>query len=167
MLMAARDEGRAPVRPVRGARHTARVDARRWYDASCADVFAGWVDPVLVRRWLFATAARPFARAVVEARRGGVLRLVAADGVAAVTGRVLDLVAPVRLRLALDDGAQRTSVVAALQAAHGGTTLHVCHDGIAAHRVDWLDGRWSGMLYGLGEALDCDSHEITHDLESR
>ena len=167
MLMAARDEGRAPVRPARGARHAGRVDARRWYDASCADVFAGWVDPVLVRRWLFATAARPFARAVVEARRGGALRLVAADGVAGVTGRVQDLVAPVRLHLALDDRAQRTSVVAALQPAHGGTTLHVCHDGIAAHRVDWLDGRWSGMLYGLGEALDCDSHEITHDLESR
>ena len=167
MLMAARDEGRAPVRSACGARHTGRVDARRWYDASCADVFAGWVEPVLVRRWLFATAARPFARAVVEARRGGALRLVAADGVAAVTARIEAVVAPVRLHLALDDVAQRTSVVATLQPAHGGTTLHVRHDRIAAHRADWLDGRWSGMLYGLGEALDCDSHEITHDLESR
>ena len=167
MLMAPRDEGCAPVRSARGARHPGRVDARRWYDASCADVFAGWVDPVLVRRWLFATAARPFARAVVEARRGGALRLVAADGVAAVTGRFDDILAPVRLRLALDDGAHRSSVVATLQPAHGGTTLHVRHDGLAGHRADWLDGRWSGMLYGLGEALDCDSHEITHDLESR
>lgn len=167
MLSTVCDERCAPVRSARGAGHTARIDVRRWYDASCVAVFAGWVDPALARRWLFATAARPFASAVVEARRGGALRLVAADGFAAVTGRVEDVVAPVRLHLTLDDGAQRTSVVATLRATHGGTTLHVRHDGIAAHRADWLDDRWSGMLYGLGEALDCDSHEITHDLEPR
>jgi len=165
--MAARDDGCARLRSAPGARHTAVVEARRWYDASCMDVFAAWVEPALVRRWLFATAARPFARAVVEARRGGVLRLATADGVAAVTGRVEDLLAPARLHLALDDGAHRGNVVATLHPAQGGTTLHVRHDGLAAHRADWLDGRWSGMLYGLGEALDCDSHEITHDLESR
>ena len=51
--------------------------------------------------------------------------------------------------------------------AGGGTTLHVRHDDVAAQRADWLDGRWTGMLYGLGEALDCDSHELSHDLESQ
>jgi uncharacterized protein YndB with AHSA1/START domain len=165
--MGARDDGGGRLVPARRLRETFRVDARRWYDASCADVFAAWVDPALVRRWLFATASRPFARAVVEARRGGALRLVTADGVAAVTGRVEDLLAPARLHLALDHDAHRTSVLATLHPAHGGTTLHVRHDGIAPHRADWLDGRWSGMLYGLGEALDCDSHEMSHDLELR
>jgi len=163
--MAPREDGGGLPAAARRAPRKTRIDARRWYDASCAAVFAGWVDPALVRRWLFATAARPFASAVVDARRGGLLRLVAGDGAAVVTGRVEDARAPSHVHLTLDHGAQRTTIVATLRPVRGGAALHVRHGGVALHRADWLDGRWSGMLYGLGEALDCDSHEFSHDME--
>jgi len=160
MLIEPADDARLGAVFATGSRRTAVVDACCWYAAPRESVFAGWVEPAIVRRWLFATAAQPFARAVVDARAGGTLRLVTSAGATALAGRFDDVVAPVRLRVTVDEGAGlRTTIEARLEAEAGGTTLHVRHAGLAARRADWLDGRWSGMLYGLGEALDCDSRE--------
>jgi uncharacterized protein YndB with AHSA1/START domain len=166
MLMDARHEAHCAVRA--GARGTATVEARRWYAAARDAVFRAWVEPALVRRWLFATAAQPYATAAVDARAGGRLRLVTCAGATAVAGRFDDVIEPMRLQVTLHEGADaRTKIEARLQPQAGGTTLHVRHTRVPAHRADWLDGRWSGMLYGLAEALDCDSHELFHPLESR
>src|SRR5262249_40040729 len=55
---------------------TRSVRATRRFGASPERVFAAWLDPTLVRRWLFATATRPLDKFEIDARIGGRLRIV-------------------------------------------------------------------------------------------
>jgi uncharacterized protein YndB with AHSA1/START domain len=146
---------------------TVIVDTCWWYAASPDVVLDAWLDPVVARRWLFASASRPLSAAAIDARAGGVLRLVTSSDGATIDGRVDDLVRPLCLRLTLDPGTPRaTRVSASLRATAGGTQLRVRHAGVPAHRGAWLEDRWIGMLFGLGEALDCDAHEWACETET-
>jgi len=168
--MAARDEGRAPVRPARGARHTARVDARRWYDASCADVFAGWVDPVLVRRWLFATASHPIVHPDIDARVGGAFRFVdrRSGRVIEYTGEYVEIAPYQRLVFTLSMEQQpqvSTRVVVEIAALRKGCLLTLTHERVPHEHASRIEGRWTGILYGLGVTLDPIFPTVHHDQE--
>jgi uncharacterized protein YndB with AHSA1/START domain len=140
------------------------VDTRWWYDASCDAVLAAWLEPRIAAQWLFATATRPLRAATIDARPGGALRFVTRDSVE-IAGRLDALARSTGLRLTLElDGSSTTVTVDVRPVGHG-TTLHVRHAGVPGDRAGWLEARWIGMLYGLGEALDCDSHELFPHLE--
>ena len=168
MLMAGDLRGRTtPAMSPRRGPFTV-VDATRWSAAPGATVLAAWLDAFIARRWLFATASAPLSDAVIEPRPGGIVRLVTATG-DVVVGRVEAIDRPAGLRFALTAGPRvaATSVTVTLRPAGGGTALAVRHADVRATSAGWLEGRWTGMLYGLAESLGCDSDDMPCQLEPR
>jgi uncharacterized protein YndB with AHSA1/START domain len=128
------------------------------FDAPADRVFDAWVNPDVARRWLFATASRPMTRVRIDARAGRSFSLEDRDGGerAAWTGRYLEVVRPRRLVFAYSDSTrarQPARIRVEIAPLAAGCELTLVHEGALPDEAARIDGRWAGMLYGLGETL--------------
>jgi uncharacterized protein YndB with AHSA1/START domain len=138
--------------PDAGALCTVRIVKR--LRATPSRVFDAWVDPLVARQWLFATAAHPIDAAEIDARVGGAFRLVdRRDGTRIeYGGRYLAIVPARRLVFTLawpNAGNTLTRVAADFEARGVWSTLTVVHQNLPAALASAIKGRWTGMLYGL------------------
>lgn len=136
-------------------RREVRVSQR--FSASPEQVFDAWLDPALASAWLFATASQPIARVEIDARVGGSFRFVERRGriETEYTGEYVEIVRPRRLVFTLMDKTPRavTRVTTDIVPLESGCELTLVHEGVPPDRAGRTDGRWTGMLYGLGETL--------------
>jgi uncharacterized protein YndB with AHSA1/START domain len=149
----AHDAGDAP----RLARN-ASLRVSRHFAAMPARVFDAWLDPPLARRWLFATATRPTARAEIDARVGGAFCFAEwQDGaLVAHAGRYLEIAPPRRLAFTLASHMHAhalTCVEVTIEARRRGCMLTLMHSGVPRGRVAYTRARWTGILFGLGVNL--------------
>jgi uncharacterized protein YndB with AHSA1/START domain len=132
------------------------VRASRRYRAAAQRVFDAWLEPQIAVRWLFATAARPLARAEIDARVGGRFRLVEAGSptVNEWTGEYLVVDPPGRLvfTLSLEQG-PATTVAVEIAEADRGCRLTLHHEGVPRSVAKRFRQRWIGVLYGLDVTL--------------
>jgi uncharacterized protein YndB with AHSA1/START domain len=134
---------------------TLRVHRR--IDAPAQRVFDAWLDPGVARRWLFATASRPAARAEIDPRVGGAFRFVDMRGGDAVEyrGRYREIEPGRRLAftLALGGDAPPTHVRVDIVASGNRCRLALTHEDVPSDRAAHIAQRWIGMLYGLDATL--------------
>jgi uncharacterized protein YndB with AHSA1/START domain len=136
---------------------TTTVRVARSYRAPAARVFDAWLDPVVAGRFLFATAAQPMTEVEIDAQVGGRFRFVGYRGGtrAEHAGRYIALARPRLLAFALAplDDIGSTRVTVELAPRRTGCRLTLAHEDVPAERVRYLEGRWAGILFGLGETL--------------
>jgi uncharacterized protein YndB with AHSA1/START domain len=155
---ARRQPGEEPLlRSTRPLRPTIRVVCH--YDAPVDEVFNAWLDAEGAGEWLFATASHPMESVRIDARPGGAFYLAAArDGeVHVYTGGFIEIVVPRRLdfTLAMSEIPNVvTRVAVELRSLGTGSELSLTHDNVPAAHIEYVDGRWSGILYGLGLMLE-------------
>ncbi len=128
------------------------------YSAAASEVFAAWLHPALVKRWLFAGAMRPLAAAAVDAREGGGFVLLARDRDRIVEhrGTFLRIAPPTRLAFALalpEARSADTRVDVEIVPAMRGCRLELTHAGVPRGAAEAVEARWLGSLYGLAETL--------------
>lgn len=126
------------------------------YRASPQRVFDAWLDPGQAARWLFATASRPASRVTIDARAGGSFCFVESSGPAEIphAGRYLEIRRPRRLVFTLSGPANgRTRVSVDIVPLKSGSAVTVVHESLPQHLTGLVEGRWSGMLYGLNAVL--------------
>jgi uncharacterized protein YndB with AHSA1/START domain len=148
------DEARTGVPP----QATIRVANR--YGASAADAFDAWLDPTVAGRWLFATASQPMAHVEIDGRVGGSFCFVEqlqAGRIIRYTGQYSEIVRDRRLAFTLSmephpDVVTRVAVAIAPRAK--GCMLELTHENIPRAHASYVEGRWTGILYGLGVTLD-------------
>jgi uncharacterized protein YndB with AHSA1/START domain len=131
------------------------IRVTRRFRASPQRVFDAWLDPEAAGRWLFATAAQPMTDVAIDARVGGVFRFAAGGGgeVTEHTGQYLEIVPHRRLVFTLsmaDRPAAVTRVTVEVVPRRTGCELTVVHERVPRERAQQTEGRWTGMLYGLG-----------------
>ncbi len=131
--------------------HRIRIVQR--FDAPADRVFDAWIDPDVARRWLFATASRPVVRARIDARAGRSFSLEDQDVVW--TGKYLEVARPRRLVFAYSANgrAAKARINVDIVPLAKGCELTLTHQGVLPELAASIDGRWAGMLYGLGETL--------------
>jgi uncharacterized protein YndB with AHSA1/START domain len=142
---------KADARP---ALRAVRVTQR--YRVTPSRVFDAWVDPDTAARWLFATASHPAARVSIDARAGGSFSFVERRGRGEIeyAGEYLELSPPRRLVFVLSEPANgRTRVSVEIVPVRSGSEVTVVHEPLPAEQAGLVEGRWSGMLYGLGTLL--------------
>ena len=153
----------------RAPRHiTIRVKKR--YEAPSGCVFAAWLDPEVAGRWLFATASQPMAHVEIDGRTGGSFCFVErrGDATARYIGRYVEIVPDRRLVFTLSmapDPDVVTRVAVAIAPLARGCMLKLTHENIPRMRASYVEGRWTGILYGLGVTLDSISAAFHHDQE--
>lgn len=137
-----------------------QVDIRvtQRYSVSPERVFDAWLDPAMASAWLFATASRPMARVEIDARVGGSFRFVdRRDGTEIEhTGRYLEIVPPRRLVFTLfmeNSPRVATRVAAEIVPLETGCEVRLVHENVPPGHASRTEGRWTGMLYGLGTRL--------------
>jgi uncharacterized protein YndB with AHSA1/START domain len=128
------------------------------FEAPAERVFEAWLDPAMAGTWLFATASRPMTQVEIDPRVGGGFRLRDDAGSANVEyrGRYVEIVPPRRLvfTLALKNGAKAaTRVIAEIVPRKTGCELRLTHENVPPDHASRIEGRWAGMLYGLGTKL--------------
>lgn len=135
------------------------IRAARRFRAPERRVFDAWLDPAIARRWLFATASRPLARAEIDARIAGSFRFVERLHGESVehSGRYVEVLPHRRLTFTLSvehhpDVVARVAV--ALAPTRTGCALTLTHEDVPPDCVEHTRARWTGMLYGLGVILD-------------
>ena len=151
-----------------------RADIRvmRRYGAPAQRVFDAWLDPVMARTWLFATASHPIARAEIDARAGGSFRFVDRNGRDEIehTGEYLEIARPRRLAFTLVMEMSPevvTRVVATIVPRKTGCELVLTHENVPANRARHIEGRWTGMLYGLAIALSSRFQSSSHAVHDK
>lgn len=133
-----------------------KVCVTQRYNAPPERVFDAWLDPETAGRWLFATAWHPMRRVEIDARKGGPYRLVDGGG-AEYTGRFVEIARPRRLVFTLSmENSPRvvTRVTAEIRPLKSGCELRLLHGDVPAGQASGTEGRWAGLLYGLGETLN-------------
>ena len=128
------------------------------FDAPADRVFNAWVDPAMAGTWLFATASRPMAHVEIDPRVGGSFRLLERPGGTDVEyrGRYVEIVPPRRLvfTLAMKNTPKvATRVTAEIVPRKTGCELKLTHENVPPDHATRIEGRWAGMLYGLGTKL--------------
>ena len=126
------------------------------YRASPQRVFDAWLDPRQAVRWLFATASRPAARVAINARTGGSFCFVERRGGSEIehAGEYLEIARPRRLVFTLSEGSNgSTRVSVEIVPVESGAEVTLVHERLPREQAERLEGRWSGMLYGLGTLL--------------
>lgn len=139
---------------------TPRVEVRvtQRYGAPAERVFDAWIDPAIAGQWLFATASRPAERVTIDARAGGSFRITERSrGIDVVhAGEYVEITRPRRITftLASRKGARDSSCVrVAIAPLDRGCELVLVQEKVLPDEASRLEGRWSGMLYGLGTLL--------------
>jgi uncharacterized protein YndB with AHSA1/START domain len=132
-----------------------RVTAR--FSASPERLFAAWLDVKLAGRWLFATASRPMTDVGIDPRVGGSFRIAnRSDGEGdEYRGRFMEIVPARRLvfNLSWNDPMANTRVTVEIVPLKKGSCLKLTHENVPRDRRNYLQQRWTGILYGLGVAL--------------
>jgi uncharacterized protein YndB with AHSA1/START domain len=127
------------------------------FDAPASRVFDAWVKPAIARRWLFAKASRPLARARMDARAGRSFSLEDRDegGHVVWTGKYFEVERPRRLVFDYSGNgrATRARINVEIVPLASGCELILTHEGAPPELAGGVDGRWAGMLYGLAETL--------------
>jgi len=126
------------------------------FDAPAARVFNAWLDPGFAGRWLFATAMRPVPSVKIDARAGGAFRFEDRRRGKPVVqaGRYLEIARPRRLAFTLSGRARVSVEIAPLEK---GCELRLLHQNVPQEQADHVEGRWSGMLYGLATLVGGDN----------
>jgi len=140
---------RAPAPSSSAIRLTRRFAARP------ERVFQAWLNPQAAGRWLFATALQPMTEVAIDGRVGGAFRFAARDAGEAIeyTGRYLEIVPHRRLVFTLamaDRPGVVTRVTVEIAPRKTGCELTLLHERVPPDRAHHTEGRWTGMLYGLG-----------------
>jgi uncharacterized protein YndB with AHSA1/START domain len=148
----------APVRPWLEDAMEPRIRIVQRFDASPERVFAAWLDPATAGRWLFATASRPVSEVAIDARVGGSFRFVERrrGRVARQVGRYLEIVPARRLAFTLEASGHPEAlsrVTIDIAPCGQGCELVLSQALVAPDDLERTEGRWMGILYGLGEAL--------------
>jgi len=135
-----------------------RLRVAQRFDASPERVFDAWLDPAMASAWLFATESHPMARVEIDARVGGSFRFVDRrdNGEIEHTGKYLEIVPPRRLVFTLFMETRprvATRVAAEIVPLETGCELRVVHENVPPGHANHIEGRWTGMLYGLGTRL--------------
>jgi uncharacterized protein YndB with AHSA1/START domain len=160
-------KGRPPTaRPWPGAQRHAAIRVTRRYGASPARVFEAWLDSGTVGRWLFATALRPIDQVEIDARVGGSFCFVERqDGhIIEYTGKYVEIDAHRRLVFTLAMEQHRdvgTRVTVDIAPVRKGCQLVLTHENVPQDCASRIEGRWTGILYGLGETLGPASQAFT------
>jgi len=128
------------------------------FRASAQRVFDAWLDPGTAVRWLFATAWHPMAGVRIDARAGGSFRFDDqrnGEGIVQ-AGRYIEIARPRRLVFTLS-GQRRSRdlsrVIVEIASVGSGCELTLVHESVLPDRASHIEGRWAGMLYGLGTIL--------------
>ena len=142
----------------RSAGNPSSIRIGQRFEAPAERVFEAWLDPAMASTWLFATATRPAAHVKIDPRVGGTFRLLERSGGTDVEyrGRYVEIVPSRRLvfTLAMMNGpAVETRVTAEVVPLKTGCELRVTHENVPPDHAHRTEGRWAGMLYGLGTRL--------------
>jgi uncharacterized protein YndB with AHSA1/START domain len=142
----------------KAARRTAICVTRR-FRAPPHRVFNAWLDPEVAGQWLFATASHPMARVEIDARVGGSFRFVdQRDGeITEHAGEYVEIVPYRRLAFSLSVEKRPhviTRVMVEIAPATNGCALALTHENVPPDCASRTQGRWTGILYGLGVTLD-------------
>jgi uncharacterized protein YndB with AHSA1/START domain len=140
------------------------------YDVSSSRVFDAWLDAEVAGRWLFATASQPMAHVEIDGRAGGSFCFVdrQAGKDIAYTGQYVEIVPDRRLVFTLSMAPHSnviTRVTVAIAPRAKGCALSLAHENVPQGRANYVEGRWTGILYGLGVTLDLLSATVHHDEE--
>ena len=140
------------------------------YDAPSARVFDAWLDPEVASHWLFATASRPMARAEIDARVEGSFRFMdRREGeIIEYTGEYIEIIPHRRLvfTLSMEKHLQvMTRVTVEIFPLNKGCELTLTHEKVPQEHASRIEGRWIGILYGLGVTLDSASIAFHNDQE--
>jgi uncharacterized protein YndB with AHSA1/START domain len=140
------------------------------YDVSSSRVFDAWLDAEVAGRWLFATASRPMAHVEIDARVEGSFRFVdRRDGeITEYTGEYIEIVPHRRLVFTLsmeEHPPAITRVMVEIEPLKKGCELKLTHENVPQDRASHIEGRWTGILYGLGVTLDSAFTAFHHDQE--
>ena len=142
---------------------TQRVTAlcvTRRYSVPAGRVFDAWLNPVVARLWLFATASRPLARVEIDAHVNGSFCFVDrrdGDDLTEYVGEYIEIVPPRRLVFTLSAAKYayvNTRVAVEIAALTRGCKLTLIHENVPRPHADHAEARWVGLLYGLGATLD-------------
>jgi uncharacterized protein YndB with AHSA1/START domain len=121
-------------------------------------VFNAWLDPDVAGRWLFATASRPMQHVRIDARVAGSFQIAErrdGNGVGH-TGEYVEIVPRRRLVFTLrteEHPDVRTRVTVEIAALKSGSELTLIHENVPPEHANETEGRWTGILYGLGLTL--------------
>jgi uncharacterized protein YndB with AHSA1/START domain len=152
------------------ARRRTTIRVGRRYDAPPGRIFGAWLDPEVAGRWLFATASQQMAQVDIDAQVGGSFRFANWQNgeTADFTGQYIEIVPSRRLVFNLCIATlprALTRVTVAIAALKKGSAIELTHEHVPRDNAEYLEGRWTGMLYGLGVTLDAASGPIRHDQE--
>ncbi len=148
----------------------ATIRVRKRYDAPPQCIFGAWLDPEVAGRWLFATASQPMTQVDIDARVGGSFRFVdPQDGeTVEFRGQYVEIVPDRRLVFTLSIATLPraiTRVTVAIAALKKGCALDLIHENVPRDYASYLEGRWTGILYGLGVTIEPASETFPHDQE--
>jgi uncharacterized protein YndB with AHSA1/START domain len=148
----------------------ATIRIRKRYEAPAGCIFGAWLDPEVAGRWLFATASQPMTQVDIDARVGGSFRFANWQGgeTAEFTGRYIEIVPARRLVFTLSIATlprAQTRVTVMIAPVKKGCALDLIHENVPRDCASYLEGRWTGILYGLGVTLDPAAGTFHHDQE--
>jgi uncharacterized protein YndB with AHSA1/START domain len=142
------------------------IRVTRRFSARSDHVFNAWLDPGIAGRWLFATASRPMAHVEIDARVEGSFCFVDRrdSEITEYTGEYIEIVPERRLvfTLSLEENPHVvTRVTVEIAPLTKGCELTLTHENLPQDRASHIEGRWTGILYGLGVTLDSASRRST------
>jgi len=146
------------------------IRVKQLYGASPARAFGAWLDPQVAGRWLFATASQPMADVEIDGRAGASFCFVErrAGETARYMGKYVEIIPDRRLVFTLSMAPHPdviTRVAVAIAPVAKGCMLELTHENIPRPHAGYVEGRWTGILYGLGVTLDSATATIHHDQE--
>ena len=152
------------------AEQYAVIRVTRRFRASPARIFDAWLDATFAGRWLFATASSPMAVVEIDARVDGSFRFVDQRGgeITEYTGEYLEIEPHRRLAFTLSLEQHPniiTRVTVDVSRQEKGCELTLTHENVPQDHADHIEGRWTGILYGLGVTLDSVSTAFHDDQE--
>ena len=165
-----------PVRAERTGRSASNAEqyavirVTRRFPASPARIFDAWLDTTFAGRWLFATASSPMAQVEIDARVDGTFRFVDRRGgeITEYTGEYLEIDPHRRLAFTLSLAQHPniiTRVTVEVSPQKKGCELTLTHENVPQDHANHIEGRWTGILYGLGVTLDSVSTAFHDDQE--
>jgi len=144
------------------------VRVTRRYGVPAGRIFDAWLNPAVARLWLFATASRPLAHVEIDARVNGSFCFVdrrTGGDMTEYVGEYIEIVPPRRLVFTLSAAKYAyltTRVAVEIAALTKGCKLTLIHEDVPRDHAEHAEGRWVGLLYGLGATLDSAS-TLFHD----
>ena len=128
------------------------------FSAPADYVFSAWIDPAIARLWLFATASQPVTRLEIDARTGGSFCFIERSGGIDIehAGAYIEFDRPRSLVFTLSERGRplgQTRVIVEIVPTKTGCEVNLVHESVSPDQASRIEGRWAGMLYGLGTLL--------------